>query len=293
MTNLELEQRIHVLIKSERKITSEIVTLIREADFRRLYLERGHQTLFDWFQKTYSYSHSSAYRRIQASRVQKDVPEVAAKIESGEVSLATLSQLDSAFRNSERHGKRIPVKQKRSVFTQVKDLSANETQKVLAETFPDSVVHKESLRHVGHEDSRLTFVISNEDRAALERVKDLISHSHPNATWADVVGYALRFVVKAKDKTSTRPAAATAAHGAKSKAAIRREVRARGCEFQDPVTKRVCRSRYRVEVDHIIPRAKGGGDELENLRCLCRNHNLLMAERHFGKKKMKRYWPTS
>lgn len=40
---------------------------------------------------------------------------------------------------------------------------------------------------------------------------------------------------------------------------------------------RVCRAEGRlvpaVEVDHIRPRAQGGGDEPENLRSVCREHN--------------------
>ncbi len=54
------------------------------------------------------------------------------------------------------------------------------------------------------------------------------------------------------------------------------------CIFADPVTGRRCGNRERVEVDHIISRALGGTDDPENLRTLCRTHNLLMARKAFG-----------
>ncbi len=54
------------------------------------------------------------------------------------------------------------------------------------------------------------------------------------------------------------------------------------CVFVDPETGRCCGSRERVEVDHIISRALGGTDEPDNLRTLCRAHNLMMARRAFG-----------
>ncbi|MEK7357416.1 MAG: HNH endonuclease signature motif containing protein, partial [Bdellovibrionota bacterium] len=54
------------------------------------------------------------------------------------------------------------------------------------------------------------------------------------------------------------------------------------CVFVDRETGRCCGSRERVEVDHIISRALGGTDEPENLRTLCRTHNLLMARKAFG-----------
>ena len=36
-----------------------------------------------------------------------------------------------------------------------------------------------------------------------------------------------------------------------------------------------CHKRGRLEVDHIVPRWKGGGDELENLQCLCRDCHIV------------------
>jgi 5-methylcytosine-specific restriction endonuclease McrA len=37
---------------------------------------------------------------------------------------------------------------------------------------------------------------------------------------------------------------------------------------------RRCGSRYQLEIDHKVPLAAGGGHELEQLRHLCREHNL-------------------
>jgi len=37
-----------------------------------------------------------------------------------------------------------------------------------------------------------------------------------------------------------------------------------------------------LEIDHVRPYAKGGSSGEENLRVLCRGHNLLAARREFG-----------
>jgi 5-methylcytosine-specific restriction endonuclease McrA len=58
---------------------------------------------------------------------------------------------------------------------------------------------------------------------------------------------------------------------------------------QNPATGKVCGSRYQVQIDHVIPKAFGGSDDPENLRPLCRQHNLLMAERVFGEHFMRQF----
>ncbi len=53
------------------------------------------------------------------------------------------------------------------------------------------------------------------------------------------------------------------------------------CEIRGPNGVR-CTARTRLEVDHIEPVGKGGSCDEENLRVLCRGHNLLAAAREFG-----------
>src|SRR5689334_22206962 len=68
-------------------------------------------------------------------------------------------------------------------------------------------------------------------------------------------------------------------------AATRREVFARDgerCTYVDSEGRR-CQCRTRLELDHIVPKALGGGDEASNLRVRCRAHNRHAAEEIFGK----------
>jgi 5-methylcytosine-specific restriction endonuclease McrA len=50
-----------------------------------------------------------------------------------------------------------------------------------------------------------------------------------------------------------------------------------------------CRSRHDLEVDHIVPRARGGASDVSSLRVLCRSHNIHVAENVFGKKHMAQF----
>ena len=48
---------------------------------------------------------------------------------------------------------------------------------------------------------------------------------------------------------------------------------------------RRCRSNWDLEIDHVLPFARGGDNTPDNLRLLCRAHNHLEGERHFGERK--------
>ena len=57
------------------------------------------------------------------------------------------------------------------------------------------------------------------------------------------------------------------------------------CSFVSPSGVRCC-SQVGLQIDHIVPFAKGGRTEASNLRTLCKAHNLHMAEAEFGREKM-------
>jgi 5-methylcytosine-specific restriction endonuclease McrA len=61
------------------------------------------------------------------------------------------------------------------------------------------------------------------------------------------------------------------------------------CRFVSPITGKRCGSRYRLQFEHKKPFAKGGAHSVKNLKILCQSHNLLMAEKQFGKEKMSQY----
>jgi len=60
------------------------------------------------------------------------------------------------------------------------------------------------------------------------------------------------------------------------------------CEFKAANGKR-CSSKFNLQLDHIRPVALGGLSKEDNLRLLCREHNLYMAKKNLGDKKMSSY----
>jgi 5-methylcytosine-specific restriction endonuclease McrA len=50
-----------------------------------------------------------------------------------------------------------------------------------------------------------------------------------------------------------------------------------------------CEETIRLNVDHIKPVARGGSNDITNLRLLCAKHNQLQAEKIFGRRAMSRF----
>jgi 5-methylcytosine-specific restriction endonuclease McrA len=59
------------------------------------------------------------------------------------------------------------------------------------------------------------------------------------------------------------------------------------CAYVSPDGRR-CTARAFLEVDHVEPRARGGGDHADNLRVLCSAHNQLAAEQAYGRDHVER-----
>jgi len=74
-------------------------------------------------------------------------------------------------------------------------------------------------------------------------------------------------------------------------AAVRDEVYRRDkgrCSFVGRNGRR-CGSTWNLQIDHIVPFARGGDNSPCNLRLLCERHNRLEAERAYGKDFMRKY----
>jgi 5-methylcytosine-specific restriction endonuclease McrA len=131
----------------------------------------------------------------------------------------------------------------------------------------------------------------------LEAARDALSHSMPGATREDVHEAALDQLLTERSRRkgfTARPAKnARPSKPDHIPAHVRRAVwkRAGGrCTFILP-SGEACGSTHRLELDHIVPRARGGAPTADNLRIRCRGHNLEEARRALGDALMDAYAP--
>jgi hypothetical protein len=143
------------------------------------------------------------------------------------------------------------------------------------------------------ESIRLEITLTAEQFAQLEKAKDLLSHVCPEGSWAEVIStLASKFNKKLESNSAEKLTPSVRAAGMTSPAkplnrsyiSIHKKrfllQKAKDCcEFVDVKSGKRCASKYQLQIDHRHPKARGGSDDVENLRVLCRTHNLLMAER--------------
>jgi hypothetical protein len=135
---------------------------------------------------------------------------------------------------------------------------------------------------------RLHLTVSKQFLSKLDRARAGQSHVQRGASAAEVMEAALDLLLQlqarrrgAVAKPQARPRPSGAGHVPVS---VRRAVWERdGGRCQWPVDSGgTCDSTHQVELDHVVPRARGGPSTADNCRLLCRVHNDLAARQAFG-----------
>ncbi len=297
ISNLVLHEKLTSLAREERKLTLTLLHHLREAESRQLFAERGHGSLFDYVVKELHYSESSAQRRISAMRALRELPEFESKVESGELKVTQLAQVQTFLRAEKKEGKVYSKEAKRKLLSETLGKSTRETEKILVEK-NSSFALKEKARMIAPHLTQVTFTADEEFMSDLEKVRNRFAHQLPvGASFADILKWMTSRVLSEKSVISkpskggavTAPAGPMPAPVVRSRyvpSAVRRKVWERDggrCTFVSSVNGKKCESRHRLEVDHKIPFALGGlSTSADGLRLLCWTHNQLEARRVFG-----------
>ena len=136
--------------------------------------------------------------------------------------------------------------------------------------------------------SRLHVTVAQRFLAKLEAARAALSHSHPGASADEILEAGLDLLIERHEKRRglvekprREPSPWKPDH---VPAHVKRAVWKRdGGRCQWPVEGGgVCGSTHQVELDHIVPRGRGGQTTVANTRCLCRVHNQYAARQVYG-----------
>lgn len=295
MKNEILFTRIKKLVSIERRIGVEILELLYEIEARKAYTELKYDGLFTYCVRELGFSDAQAYQRIQAMRALKDLPELKPLIESGSLSVSSVSKIQTHLRQEKRSGKPLAKPARLELFQAMENCSSREVDRKLYEAKGEKPKAK------------LVLEMDEELEMLWNQAKDLAAH-RSQGNEAEVLKILAKEWLKRNDPTrevktpkkleqeqaakssKPPPIRLPATHEAVNvrdvsqhkrtpiPAALRREVFRKD---QNQCTR--CRSRYALEIDHIKPVALGGRNEKENLRLLCRSCNRFSAIQVFGR----------
>ncbi len=216
LSNEEIENFLRLKTAAERKLTLEVIELLEEVDRRKLHVTRGYGSLLEYCVRELKYSESSAYRRISAMRVVRDVPEVKSALQKGSLNLNTVAQAQTFFKSEEKLQNQMSSEQKQNVLRALHDKSAHQTERLLVEISPASApVKNETVRAIKGERTQVTLVLSKELAEKIEKLKGRLSHRVPSGRYLDLLEYLVdsslkKFegrIKKSLDATHTEPVA--------------------------------------------------------------------------------------
>ena len=98
----QLLEQTRRLAANQRALEVHILDHLDEIDRRNLALRRGFSSLFDYAVRELRFSDAAAQRRIQTMRLCRRHGWVRAKLQSGELSLTSAGQIETAFAAAER-----------------------------------------------------------------------------------------------------------------------------------------------------------------------------------------------
>ena len=92
------------LVRHECHLQGAVIDHLAEIDARRLYLQRGCSSLFDYSVRELGYSDAAAGRRIGAVRLCADQPGARERLRDGSLTLSAAAELQWAFDRQRRRG---------------------------------------------------------------------------------------------------------------------------------------------------------------------------------------------
>lgn len=315
MNNKSLFSRIRKLVATERRIGVEILECLYEIERRKAYSELKYDGLFTYCIKELGFTDSQAYQRIQAMRALKELPELKTKIESGTLSVSSISKVQTHIKKERKAGKRIGVTQKLELFQLMENRTSKEVDSKLSEIRGEE-------RKV-----KLIFELDEEAAELWKQVKDFAAHktgsddlanfkllarawlkqnhpehqtnSHPSRKTRILPGKTKisqpRRAVPLLTQVETARKPTQPQLGLKSKEAPALSSRYIPVPLKREIWKRDqskctnCGSKHALEIDHIHPYGMGGKNELNNLRLLCRPCNQHKAIREYGIQEIEKF----
>jgi hypothetical protein len=302
LSNDQLLSSLEEQFALERKTSHHILLFLKEIRSRRLFAERGFPNMFSMLVGHFQQSESAANQRLKALDLMTEVPVVEERLVSGDLSLSSVAMAQRQIKREEKlTGKKVTHEKKVEIVNSITGKTMNQTEAELFKHLPETANHLETHeRRISQTATRMSLTVPDDVKDMMTRLKELWAHVDPSMDNVEVIRRAFKLALEKVDPTKTkkRTAQPTSAkhrgtnrlsyYGKEFDRTLWQKAGSR-CEYIDQETGRRCECKFGLQREHVVPLAKGGTNEISNMKLLCATHNQLRARQVFGHKKIDGY----
>lgn len=196
LSDEKLDQQTFESVKAETENTLRVLHHLREVDKRKLFSKLKYKSLLDYAENRLCYPYDQAWRRIEATRLLKEMPEIEDKIADGTLNLTNIGYAQAAFKSEAKKLAPLCKEAKLEFLSQIENKSTRATQKLVAEKFGAETLIRETVKPVSATLSMLSVPVTDEFLAKLDELKGLRAHSHLNISTAELLDYAVSVAIE-------------------------------------------------------------------------------------------------
>jgi hypothetical protein len=264
------------LALQEREILLLLLKHLKEIHRRRLFCDLKYSSMKEYIMEELKYPEDQADRRLSAMHLLAELPEIEAMVEVGSLNLTNMVLAQTVFNKAREAGRKMSREEKLEFVNRIEDKTTREAMRIAYETCPEMKPKDLEI-----------FQLKDLDLRA--KAKEL-QKFHGTKSLSELLH---KLFDAELERLKPRAPAPAHAHAASATATFSESPRKDSlAEIRSLVYRRDqcrctnCQSPHDIEYEHIIPKAAGGGDTLENLKLLCRDCNLRQAILFYGPRKM-------
>ena len=182
------------LVNAERQATASLLFHLREVEKRRLFSTFNCTSMFVYCVRELGYSESAAHRRLAAARLLKDIPEIASKIESGDLTLTNISLVNNFFES---------LKDKKEALEKIEGLSKKDAEKKLFQMTGRVIDPPPSKKKISDDETQIAIVLKDETLKLMEKAQSLSGKTDMD----ELIEFAMKLVIERLEAKSLSPAA--------------------------------------------------------------------------------------
>lgn len=289
LSDQDLHQKLMELKSKESHIVALIVSHLEGVYRRRLFADFGCSSIYDYCIRILGYSNGEAHRKISACKLASQISGVRESIAAGELSLSNAASVQMLVSKLQSVGPAsVSLESIGSIVERVKNKSTRQCEKELhkiAQEHSLPIPVLTATRRNVNDLAQLKVCVSRENLDALkiemgitseqELIEQLIANKLMEIRESKKAAFEAEVKLRAH-KLGTKPRSIS-----RSKRAIVIKKAEGKCQN--------CGTSSRLEIDHRQSVAKGGGNDLNNLRVLCRSCNQRAAIQQLGLETMQPY----